>query len=387
MKRALVADWLVDFGGAERTFKAMCHALPGDIYTLFGNLPPGARASFLQKVPLVKRLYKLLTPLMPRAIESLDFREYDVVISSSFAFAKGAITTSDQIHICYCHTPLRSAWDLYFDLLDVSGWKRPFLKWFMPKIRQWDVASSHRVDYWIANSHYIARRIEKTYGKKVDAVIYPPVEIEKFPLCKAKENYYIVVSRLVPHKRIDLIAQAFAQMPDKKLIIVGDGPERERIKGYCGKNVEYLGYIDDTKELLGRARAMIFAAREDFGITLLEAQSCGTPVIAFRKGGALETVINGKTGIFFDKQSSLSIIEAVKHFETLKFDPETIHNWARRFNRPRFEKQLKDFVDACLCSRRGNRLPPVAAVPQELAETISASQFHALSSHADALSL
>ncbi|WP_446918127.1 glycosyltransferase, partial [Klebsiella pneumoniae] len=250
--------------------------------------------------------------LMPFAVEQLDVTKHEVVLSSSHAVSKGVITGPDQLHISYIHSPIRYAWDLQHQYLRESGFDKGvkgFLaKWFLHKIRLWDVRTSNGVDHFIANSHFISRRIKKVYGRSSD-VIYPPVDVESFNLMEDKDNYYLTASRLVPYKRVDLIVEAFGHMPEKKLLVIGDGPEMEKIKAKAKANVVILGYQSNEAmiEYMQRAKAFVFAAEEDFGITPVEAQSCGTPVIAFGKGGALETVrpygVSNPTGVFFYNQT------------------------------------------------------------------------------------
>ncbi len=367
MRVALVHDYLAVRGGAERVFEAIEEVVPGTKFALFATPNWGeVTTSFLQKIPQIEKIYPLLLPLMPRAIESLDLSEFDLVISSSWAVAKGVRTTPHQLHICYCHTPMRYAWDLYEEYLQQAGWKRIFMQALMPRIRRWDYNSASRVDFWIANSQNVAKRIESNYGIKPDAVIHPPVDTEAFLPGGERGDFYLTVSRLVPYKNVDLIARAFTHLSDCKLIVIGDGPEKGRIMRNCGENVHFLGFQDDIGGYMARAKAFIFAANEDFGITPVEAQSCGTPVIAYGKGGALESVVEGETGIFFEQQNETSIACAVRRFETLQFDAEKIRQHALHFGKRRFQKELTQFVDACLHSRGWSRNEIVAPFTQEL---------------------
>jgi glycosyltransferase involved in cell wall biosynthesis len=286
---------------------------------------------------------------MPLAMESLDFSEYEIVISSSSSVGKGIITGPNQIHVCYCHSPMRYAWDLQEQYLKESnldkglrGYLARQLLFFM---RNWDVRSSFGVDYFIANSNYIAKRIKKVYRRN-SQVIYPNVEVDDFECTPNKENYYFTCSRLVPYKKIDLIVEAFTAMPDKKLIIIGDGPEMNKISDLAGANINLMGYQNFSvlKDVMSKAKAFVFAAEEDFGIAPVEAQACGTPVIAFGKGGALETVIDGKTGVLYDKQDTSSLTEAIKRFESLTFDANEIRRHANNFSSDRFKRQFEDFI-------------------------------------------
>jgi glycosyltransferase involved in cell wall biosynthesis len=286
---------------------------------------------------------------MPFVIEQFDLSMYDVIISSSHAVAKGILTRSDQLHICYCHTPMRYAWDLYHTYIQRSGLNRGLkgliAKYILYRIRQWDMLSSFRVDYFISNSHYVAKRIKKIYNRD-SVTIYPNIDVDQFELCTEKENYYLACSRLVDYKRIDLIVDAFNKMTDKKLIVIGTGPDYKKISKIAGSNIKMLGYqsLDELKRKMQRAKALIFAADEDFGMIPVEVQSCGTPVIAFGKGGCLETVKENETGVFFYKQNSEAIIDAVNRFEKQDFDYVKIRKHAEQFSEERFKREIKEFV-------------------------------------------
>jgi glycosyltransferase involved in cell wall biosynthesis len=286
---------------------------------------------------------------MPVAMESFGLSGFDVVISSSSSVAKGVITGPDQVHICYCHSPMRYAWDLQEQYLKESGINKGF-KGFLARLmlsymRTWDVRSSFGVDYFIANSSYISRRIKKVYRRN-SKVIYPNVEVMDFDVCADKEDYYFTCSRMVPYKKIDLIVKAFSKAPHKRLVVIGDGPEMKKIKALAGGNIELMGYqpFDVLKRTMSRAKAFVFAAEEDFGIVPVEAQACGTPVIAFGKGGCLETVIDGVTGVHFEHQTVESLLQAVERFESLGFDPMLVRENAQRFSSERFDNELKAFV-------------------------------------------
>ncbi len=363
MKTAIIHDWFAGYAGSERVVESLTNIWKdADIFVLFNFLNDEEQkivvknkipnTSFLQKWKSVKNNHRKFLPLFPYAIEQFDLSGYDLIISSSHAVAKGVLTNSNQLHINYCHTPIRYAWDLTHQYLRESnlstGLKGIFAKAILHYIRMWDVAASNRVDYFIANSKYIAKRINKIY-KRDAAVIYPPVDTDKFPLVTNKEDYYLTASRLVPYKRIDIIAEAFSRMPDKKLIIIGDGPEERKIKSKSTSNIEFLGYLktDKLKAYMQKAKAFIFAAEEDFGIIMIEALSCGTPVIAFNKGGASETIISYETGILFNEQRPENVIEAVKEFEKSedKFNSNTLSTYAKQFDRKYFEEKTKNFVD------------------------------------------
>ena len=360
MKTALVHDWLLTIGGAEKTLEAIYQIYPGSIFTLLadkkilGSSPlkqAPIYTSFLQKFPLVKKWYRYYLPFYPLAIEKFDLRNYDLVISSSHAVAKGVITHDDQLHICYCHTPMRYAWHLhhqYMELLEFKGLKRKLANLIFHYLRLWDVSSALRVDYFIANSKATAARIKKYYGKEAH-VIYPPVDVGNFKPYTKKEDFYITISRLVPYKRVALIVQAFAEIPERRLVVIGEGPEYDKLLGIAPSNVELLGYLSPevVKNYLQKAKAFIFAAEEDFGMVMVEALACGTPVIAFAKGGAKEIVKESETGILFPEQSVTSLKEAIRHFEKNqdRFDITTLRKKAESFDISCFQKKFKNFVE------------------------------------------
>jgi glycosyltransferase involved in cell wall biosynthesis len=360
-KIALVHDWLVTFGGAEQTLAALLEIWPeAPVHTLVFDPKGPCEAigrgrkiytSFLQKMPGATRDHRKYLPLMPLAIEQFDLSGYDVVISSSHAVAKGVLTRSDQPHISYIHTPMRYAWQLQADYLKgaSTGRTRPAIipRLVLHYVRLWDLASADRVDWFIANSINVARRIHKVYRREAQ-VIYPPIDVERFEVQERKEAFYIAVARLVPHKKIDLLLEAFGRMPEKVLAVFGDGPELKRLRGRAGKNVTFMGFqpFETLKDYLKRARALISAAEEDFGMVAVEAQACGTPVIAYRKGGALETVFEGKTGIFFDEQSTEHLVEAIQRFESNPgFDAALLRQNAERFSKERFQSEFRLFIE------------------------------------------
>lgn len=367
ISKALVVDWLVTYAGAERVVESIIKRFPeSDLFSLIDFVDENQReflkgkkatTSFIQNLPKAKHKYQKYLPFMPLAIEQLDVSSYDVVISSSHCVAKGVLTGPDQLHISYVHSPIRYAWDLQHQYLTeagldkgIKGW---LAKWILHKIRIWDYRTANGVDHFIANSHFIARRIKKVYGRE-SAVIYPPVAVDDFELSDKKEDFYFTASRMVPYKRMDLIVEAFSQMPDKRLVVIGHGSEFDKIKRKAGPNVELLGYqpFSVLKDHMRRAKAFVFAAEEDFGITPVEAQACGTPVIAFGKGGALETVrplgVNAPTGLFFDTQSVLSLCATVKSFEKNQhmFIPTDCRANAEKFSTQRFEREFSEFVEA-----------------------------------------
>ena len=366
MRIAIIHDWLVTYAGAERVLEQMLQVFPdADIYSLVDFLPHDRRAfilskevntSFIQNMPQAKRFYRNYLPLMPLAIEQFDLSAYDLVISSSHAVAKGVLTGPDQLHLCMCYSPIRYAWDLQHQYLKETGLDKSLKSWLarymLHHIRNWDYRTANGVDEFIAISNFIARRIWKVYRRE-SHVIYPPVDVDRFTLKEKKDDFYLTASRMVPYKKIDLIVEAFANMPDKKLFVIGEGPDYNKIKAKAGNNVELLGYqpFDVLKDYMQEARAFIFAAEEDFGIAPLEAQACGTPVIAFGKGGATET-INGldkpmPTGIFFLEQTVESLGAAVRSFENCqeRISPEACRKNALRFSPERFRREFKDYVD------------------------------------------
>lgn len=361
MRVAIIQDWLVEFGGAEKVLGELINLYPdADLFALYDFVPKNKRGflhnknvktSFLQKMPLAKKIYRSYLPLMPIAVEQFDFSSYDLVISSSSAVAKGIITGPDQLHISYVHSPIRYAWDMTHQYLEQTGHNKGLkgiiTKMILHYIRMWDYRTGANPDLMIGNSNFIARRIDKVYRRKAE-VIYPPVDVDKFELKTEKDNFYMTASRLVPYKKIDLIVEAFAQMPDKKLVVIGDGPEYDKIKAKATPNIRLLGYQSDQslKDYLGRAKAFVFAAEEDFGILPLEAQACGTPVIAFGKGGALETVKKDITGIFFYAQTVPAIVEAVSNFEiTAAFDPYAIRAHAEQFSVATFHRKISRTIE------------------------------------------
>jgi glycosyltransferase involved in cell wall biosynthesis len=362
LKIAIVHEWFVEYAGSERVVEQLLQLYPAaDLFSVIDFMPEHLRAhmlhkspttTFIQKLPFARKHYRNYLALMPLAIEQLDVSAYDLVISSSHAVAKGVITHAGQVHICYCHSPIRYAWDLYHQYLRESGLAKG-LKGFIAKsmlhyIRMWDYTTANRPDAFVANSAYIARRIKKVYNREA-AVIYPPVDVESFSLVAAKEDFYLTASRLVPYKKVDLIVETFAKQPDKKLIVIGDGPDFNKIKAKATNNIVLMGYqsFEVLKNYMQRAKAFVFAAEEDFGIIPVEAQACGTPVIAFGKGGACETVVHGSTGVLYQEQSIASLTEAIGLFErnAADFDPLLIRKNAERFSAGTFKEKVKDFVE------------------------------------------
>ncbi len=373
MRIAIVHDWLVVYAGAERVLEQMLACYPdADLFSLVDFLPAGQRdfirnkpvtTSFIQGLPWARKKYRAYLPLMPLAVEQFDLSAYDLVLSSSHAVAKGILTGPDQLHISYVHSPIRYAWDLQHQYLRESGLDHGVKGWMarliLHYVRLWDTRTANGVDHFIANSEFVARRIRKVYGRD-STVIYPPVDVADFPLCHDKEDFYVTVSRMVPYKKLDLIVEAFSAMPDRRLVVIGDGPDFAKVRSKAGPNVQLLGFAgaEVLRDHLQRARAFVFAAEEDFGITPLEAQACGTPVIAFGKGGALETIVPlpeaacaesapAPTGVFFYEQSVAAIIAAVERFEGAgaAITPEACRKNTLRFAPEHFRAEFTAFVE------------------------------------------
>ena len=363
MKTAIVHDWLVNYGGAERVVEQMLLLYPdADIYTLvydekkMGKIFPKEKVhtSSLQKIPMAEKLYTKFLSLMPKAFEEFDLTGYDLVIASSSCCAKGVITSPTTPFIAYIHSPMRYAWDLHYDYLKNSGrLTKFFMKRWMPDIRKWDYISSQRIDTLVANSSYIARRIKKFWNRDA-AVVYPPVDTDRLSVSdEAAGDYFVVFSRFVPYKRIDLAISACARL-NKKLIVIGSGSQEKELKLLAAScknaDIKFTGRISDSevKAYLQKCRALIFCAEEDFGIIPVEAQACGRPIIAFGKGGALETVVNEKTGVFFEEQSVESLVKAIEKFEKLDkentFNPKKIREHAEKFSAENFRKNLSEQI-------------------------------------------
>lgn len=358
LKVAIVHDWLTGYAGADRVVAQMKQIFPeAPIYTLVYK--PSAfpeffqkfdvRTTYVQKIPGAARLYKLLLTLMPKAFEALDLSEYDLVLSSCSCCSKGVITRPDALHICYCHTPTRYIWDFYYTYLKNSGWlKRKFMPALIHKMRIWDKCAADRVDYFIANSKYIAQRIKKYYRRDAD-VIYPGVHINEYPIGEA-QDYYLAAGRFTWYKRFDLVIQACSRM-NRRLIVVGKGEEEKKLRAMAGEIVEFRGAVSDEelKELYSGARAFIFPGEEDFGITPVEAMSAGAPVLAFGRGGSAETVVEGKTGLFFDEQTVDSLCACIERFESggVSLSRSEIREYSKRFCEERFCRELDAY-----CRRR-----------------------------------
>ena len=368
MKYALVHEWLTPkaTGGSELVVREILNFIHADLYALidFESTNPQSYlfgrqigTTFLQNFPQAHQGVRKYLPLLPLAIEQLDLRAYDVILSSFHTVAKGVITSPQQLHICYCHTPIRYAWDLTFDYLRSSklgsGLPGILTRYLLHRLRQWDVITANRVDYFIANSQHTACRIWRCYRRPA-TVIYPPVNIERFPVLTMKEDFYVTVSRLVSYKQVSLIVQAFNQLK-KPLVVIGTGPELSKIRKLAQPHVQVLGEQSDeiVEKYMARAKAFVYAAIEDFGIAVVEAQACGTPVIAFGAGGALETVRDitqhpdSGTGIFFTSQTVEALVAAVEKFEAYQqtFNPEQVRSQAAKFASKIFEERFQAFLE------------------------------------------
>ncbi|MEM9450651.1 MAG: glycosyltransferase [Cyanobacteria bacterium P01_E01_bin.6] len=358
---AVIHEWLVKHAGSERVVEEILRVYPdADLFSLVDFLDDNARffiqnksvtTSFIQHLPFAAKHFRQYLPLMPVAIEQFDLSPYDIVISSNHAVAKGVLTRADQLHVSYVHTPIRYAWDLHHQYLNgaglTTGVKGAIARIMLHYLRLWDVSTANRVDAFVANSRYVARRIWKTYRRQAD-VIYPPVHVDRFRPQRQRDDFYFVLSRFVPYKRVDLIVQAFAHL-QRPLIVMGDGPDAARLQQLATDNVTLLSPQSDevVTDYMNRCKAFVYAAEEDFGIAAVEAQAAGAPVIAFGKGGVTETVIPGKTGLFFNEQTVESVILAIKQFEetSQQFSLEHLQRHADQFSPERFQHQFSRYVD------------------------------------------
>jgi glycosyltransferase involved in cell wall biosynthesis len=354
---AISHEWLTTLGGSERVVEALLELYPdAPVHTSFMssvNLPESMQAwdirtSFVQNLPFLDTIAQRYIPLFPLAFESFDFSSYDLVLSSSSACAKGILTGPETTHICYCHTPLRYAWEPFLD--QRFRFSRPLVKagndLVLHYLRLWDRQAADRVDYFIANSNNVASKIAKYYRREA-AVIHPPVNVDRFNHVAMPRTYFLVVSRLVSYKRVELAVEAFTRL-GLPLKVAGDGPEREWLERIAGDNIEFLGYVDDREiqELLAGCLALIFPGEEDFGIVPVEAMAAGRPVIGYGRGGLTESVIEGETGLFFPEPTPESLIEAVARFSPAEFNPKKIGNHADKFSRERFKQQIADFISS-----------------------------------------
>jgi glycosyltransferase involved in cell wall biosynthesis len=373
-KVAIIHYWLITYRGGEKVLEEFCKIFPdADIYTHVycpDALPENIKrhsifTTFIQKLPKAAQNYQRYLPLMPLALEQLDLRKYDLVISLESGPAKGIVVTPDTLHICYCQTPMRYAWDMYHSYYSHAG---KLTKRLMPLImhymRLWDFASAARVDHFLANSHNVAKRVQKHYRRSA-TVIYPPVHTQAFTVHDRQDDYYLMVGQLVPYKRIDLAIQAFNQL-QKPLIIIGEGEQFTALQKMAGPTIQLLGHqpFEVIQSHYARCKAMIFPADEDFGIVPVEAMASGRPVIAYRKGGALETVIDNITGLFFDEQTPESLTQAVLKFETIyqQFNPEKIQFHAQQFDAAVFRQQIKQFVETAM-ENHFDRVSTISSTP------------------------
>lgn len=363
---AIVHDWLIDYAGSERVLAQILRCFPeADLFTLLDRMPESeraplggraARTTFLQRMPGITSHLAYYLPLLPLAIEQLDVTGYDLVISSSHAVAKGVIVSPDALHVSYVHSPMRYAWDQQFVYLREGrmerGLRGAVLRWVLHRLRSWDRRSADGVDIFVANSHFVARRIVKAYRRDAE-VIYPPVDTDFFRPQAARGEYYVTVSRLLGYKRVDLLVKAFAELPDRRLLVIGDGPEYARLKALASPNVELAGHLpaETLRERIQKARAFLFSAVEDFGIAPVEAMACGTPVIALRRGGAAETVAglesDQPTGVFFEHDNPGAVSEAVRVFERneQRISTAACRTRAERFSADRFRSEFRGLVE------------------------------------------
>lgn len=360
MKIAIVHEWLETYAGSERVVEQLLNLYPdADLFSLVDFLPPHARSfiqhkpvttSFIQRLPLARKHFRKYLPLMPIAIEQFDLSPYDIIISSNHAMTKGVITRADQLHISYVHTPIRYAWDLQWQYLEQAGLKRGIkgivTRLMLHYLRLWDAGTANRVDYFVANSNFIARRVHKTYRRPAQ-VIYPPVATHQFRADRTRDNFYLTVSRFVPYKRVDITIAAFNQL-GLPLIVIGDDTGQTHLKRTARANVQFLGYQPDAVVIdhMERCKAFIFPAEEDFGITPVEAQAAGAPVIAYGKGGVTETVLDQKTGILFAQQTVEALVKAVNSFETgpALMSADDIRRQAESFSEARFQQGFHQFL-------------------------------------------
>jgi glycosyltransferase involved in cell wall biosynthesis len=358
-KVAIIHEWLEARAGSEKVVEQMLGLFhQADLFSLVNfpvghappRIPPHTRVhtSFIQHLPLARRHFRQYLPLMPLAVEQFDLSPYDLVISSNHAVAKGVITRPDQLHISYVHTPIRYGWDLQHQYLHQLGrgprtWATRLVLHYL---RLWDVTTAHRVDGFLANSDYVAKRIWKTYRRPAK-VIYPPVAVQRFNCNRPRQDFYLTVSRCVPYKRVDLAIAAFNQL-GKPLVVIGDGPAFSQLQQAAKANITFLRNPDDgvVSDYMERCRAFVFTAEEDFGITVVEAQAAGAPVIAYGRGGSAETVIPDQTGVLFQDQSPADLVEAVIYFEANQgnFNVERIRHHAEGFSEQRFQQQLVDWL-------------------------------------------
>ena len=380
MKVAIVHDWLTTWAGAEKALAELLACFPqAEIFTTVNfladkNIPCLAErnihTSFIQKLPGARKHYRRYLSLMPMAVEQFDLKGFDLILSSSHAVAKGVISDPGALHVCYCYSPMRYAWDMQHQYLRQSGHEKGLLsgimRWQLHRLRQWDYLSAQRVDHFVAISHYIKRRIE-TFYRRDASVIYPPVEVEKFRHDRPRESFYLTASRMVPYKRIDLVIEAFNRTPERELVVIGEGPDYKALKALAGQNVTLLGYQSDDVLIdhLERTRAFVFMAEEDFGILPVEAQAAGAPVIGYGVGGMRETIEENVSGLFVAEQTATSLLATLSHFEAAQsalatgknngapqpFSPELCSQNALKFSSSRFRQAIKVIVQQHMSNR------------------------------------
>lgn len=385
MRVAIVHYWFVGMRGGEKVVEALCELYPdADVYTHVYD--PDAvsdairrhtvKTTFIQRLPWARRLYKAYLPFMPLALEQLDLRAYDLVISSECGPAKGVVTNPRTVHLCYCHSPMRYAWDMYWDYMDNLRWPMRWAGSFiMHYMRLWDRACADRVDRFVANSQFVADRI-RTHYRRDATVVHPPVDVDTFSPNSSREDFYLCVGELVAYKRVDLAVQAFNRL-GRRLVVIGAGVETRRLRNLAGPTVELLGRCPDAvvRDHLSRCRALVFPGEEDFGIVPIEAMASGAPVLAYGVGGVRETISDGETGLFFEEQTPEAIMDTVKRFEDARhrFHPESIAEHVRQFSRERFQQEIGEVVDELMRGRlsvagstgavSGRRRPGEGAVP------------------------
>jgi glycosyltransferase involved in cell wall biosynthesis len=363
MKTAIVHDWLNQIGGAEDVLETLLEMYPGvPVYTSLywrDKMPPhwrqwDIRTSFINRLPLAQKRQQLYFPLYPMAFEQFDFGGYDLVLSNKSGFCHGVITDPETLHICYCLTPTRYVWRYfqYAEQENLNSLLRAIMQPFLVNLRQWDRLAADRVDHFIAISQTIRQRIAKIY-RRDSTIIYPPVDTSRFAPLGRCDDYFLIVGRLVPYRRIDILIEAFNKM-QKPLVVAGSGRDRERLQAMAGPTVEFLGRVpdDDLPGLMARCRAFMWPGEEDFGISPIQAMAAGRPVIAYAAGGALETVIPGRTGALFYEQTAQSIIEAVKQFDEQSYDPWAISAFAAHFDTAEFKRKMLRFVEEKLEQRK-----------------------------------
>ncbi len=363
MKTAIVHDWLNQIGGAEDVLETLTEIYPGaPIYTSIywrDEMPALWRqwdihTSFINRLPFAQKRQQLYFPLYPTAFEQFDFTDYDLVVSNKSGFCHGVITGPQTLHICYCLTPTRYVWRYhqYAEQENLNGFLRAIMPPFLTSLRQWDRLAADRVDHFIAISQTIRQRIAKIYQRD-STIIYPPVDTSRFAPQEHRDDYYLIVGRLVPYRRIDILIEAFNKM-QKPLVIAGSGRDRDRLEDLAGPTIEFLGYVDDEElpDLMARCRAFMWPGEEDFGISPIQAMAAGRPVIAYAAGGALETVIPGHTGALFYEQSPQAIVDAVQQFDADSFDPYALNAFAGQFDTAAYKRKMQKFVDEKLAQKK-----------------------------------